>query len=115
MTRAPSSRALSLAEVFGLAGGKSMAARNIARPAMAASQLFQRLNGRTTSAAPEKARIIRKAIQDWALLRMRRSLGIKRTKANNAPTSRLRMRRRVASCFDAAEACAVLILDPSVY
>src|SRR5580692_11277550 len=112
MTRAPSSRALSSVIVYGGAGGKRIAARNMPRPAMAASQLFQRLSGRITSAAPAKPRKMRKTIQDWALWRMRRSLGTSRTAAKMAPISKLRRRVLIPSSGDAAEAGAVLILLP---
>src|SRR5271154_4380668 len=57
-------------------GRRRIAARNMTRPAIAANQLFQRLSGRTTSAAPAKPRTMRKAVHEEGLWRICRSLGV---------------------------------------
>ena len=74
-TRAPSSRALSSTLVSSGVGWMRTAAKNMARPAMAASQLFQMANGRMTRAAPAKPRRMRKASQERGSWRNCEKLG----------------------------------------
>src|SRR6266849_4949112 len=86
-----------------------MAARNMARPAMPAVQLFQRLRGRITREAPAMASSTRKANQLRRSRRTFTSLGTSSTRAKRAPRPRLRSRAAVVSCRGATEVEVVLI------
>src|SRR6202040_1607281 len=77
------------------------AARNIARPAIPAVQLFQRLSGRITSEAPLMARMMRKASQLRRSRRRLRILGTSSTSAKRALRPRLRSRVATDSCWGA--------------
>src|SRR5260370_29728567 len=109
MTRAPSCAAVSVKVVFGFASGSRMAARNMARPAIAACQLFHKLRGRITSEAPVRAKRTRKASQLRGSRRIFRSLGTSRTSAKRAPRARLRSRAAIVSCGEAMGVEVVLI------
>src|ERR1700739_445233 len=109
MTRAPSCAAVSAKVVSGFASGSRMAARNMARPAIAACQLFPKLRGRITSAAPVRAVRCRKASQLRGSRRIFRSLGTSSTKAKRAPRAKLRSRAVIVSCGAAVEGEVVLI------
>src|SRR6266446_3923894 len=87
-----------------------MDARNMARPAMAACQLFHKLRGRTTREAPATASTTRKANQLRRSRRRFRSLGRSRTTAKSAPNAKLRSRATtVSSCWEATGVEVVLI------
>src|SRR5882762_4347505 len=70
----------------------------MARPAMPAVQLFQRLRGRITREAPAMANRTRKANQLRRSRRRFTSLGASRTSAKRAAKPRLRNRATVVSC-----------------
>src|ERR1700687_3090865 len=75
---------------------------------MAASQLFQRLSGKITSAAPEMPRRMRKAVHARSSRRRRKSFGTRRTRAKRAPMTRLRSRMLTVS-VEAAEVAVVFM------
>src|ERR1700739_2629292 len=109
MTRAPSCAAVSVKAVSGFASGSRIAARNMARPAIAACQLFHKLRGRITSEAPVRASRMRKANQLRGSRRIFRSLGTSRTSAKRAPRAKLRSRAVIVSCGEAMGVEVVLI------
>src|SRR6267378_2143426 len=98
IAKAPRRLAVSARAVSGLAAGRRVAARNMARPAMPAVQLFQRLRGRITREAPAIANRTRKANQLRRSRRRFTSLGTSRTIAKRAAKPRLRNRATVVSC-----------------
>src|SRR5260370_6087036 len=109
MTKAPSCAAVSAKVVSGFASGSRMAARNMARPAIAACQLFHKRRGRITSEAPVRASRTRKASQLRGSRRIFRSLGTSRTSAKRAPRAKLRSRAAIVSCGEAMGVEVVLI------
>src|SRR6266852_2536133 len=109
MTRAPSRAAVSAKVVSGFASGSRMAVRNMARPAMAACQLFHKLSGRTTRDAPAMASRMRKASQLRRSRRRFRSLGRSNTSAKRAARPKLRSRAAAVSCGEATGVGVVLI------
>src|SRR5882757_9363097 len=81
----------------------------MARPAMPAVQLFQRLRGRITREAPAMANRTRKANQLRRSRRRFTSLGARRTSAKRAARPRLRSRATVVSWVGSTGVEVVLI------
>src|SRR6266404_7694042 len=73
-------------------GGNSTASRNSAKPTGAKAHAFHKLSGRTTSAAPAKPSITRKAVQARGVERRVKSFGKlrERKKSDSATDSRKR-------------------------
>src|SRR6267378_4354611 len=109
IARAPRRAAVSASVVSGLAAGSKIAARNMARPAMPAVQLFQRLSGKITREAPAIANRTRKASQLRRSRRRFTSLGASRTSAKRTARPRLRSRATVVSWVGSTGVEVVLI------
>src|SRR5260370_10059911 len=109
MTKAPSCAAVSAKVVSGFASGSRMAARNMARPAIAACQLFHKRRSSITSEAAVRAVRTRKASQLRGWRGIFRSVGPSRTSAKRAQRANLRSRAAIVSCGEAMGVEVVLI------